>query len=181
MNIVHTMLGLTCLLCAGSVVFLITLSRMWHVVPSGKAMIKVGPKKSKMITEGGMFVLPLFHQIRYVDLTPFQVRAWIGDVALDDVPLTIEVVVTVQFVPGNALEALGQANPKFLDPIVEAKTRAAIRRWGGQDLLTSVSSFESDVSDELHFPFRDLKYKALDVSVTAQPVAVETIPEIPEG
>lgn len=102
------------------IALVVWLTSYYHRVPPNQVMVVYGRKKPRLITNGGVFVLPILEEYKKLDLTIITITKQKDEVyTVSGVPIMLDWVAQVQI--GNTDEALNTAARAFLD-----KTRGEI-------------------------------------------------------
>jgi flotillin len=105
------------------------ITRQYHRVPPSQVLVVYGRRKARLVTNGGVFVVPILETYKVLDLTIITIKQEGDEVfTVSGVPIKLDWVAQVQIDPEEA--SLRTAARAFLD-----KTRAEIR-----DIITETLS-----------------------------------------
>lgn len=96
------------------IALVVWLTSYYHRVPPNQVMVVYGRKKPRLITNGGVFVIPILEEHKRLDLTIITITKQKDEVyTVSGVPIMLDWVAQVQI--GNTDEALNTAARAFLD------------------------------------------------------------------
>lgn len=128
------------------VIALITLiTRQYHRVPPSEVMVVYGRQNARMITNGGVFVVPLLETYKKLDITIITIKQEKDEVYTErGVPIKLDWVAQVQIDPEET--ALRTAARAFLD-----KTREEVRQIIAETLSANFRAIVGQLSvEEIH-------------------------------
>ena len=130
-------------------VLLALITRQYHRVPPSEVMVVYGRKNARMISNGGVFVLPLLETFKKLNITIMTIKQEKDEVyTVSGVPIRLDWVAQVQIDPEEA--ALRTAARAFLD-----KTREEIRNILSETLSANFRAIVGQMSVEAIHRDRD--------------------------
>lgn len=135
----------------------ILITRQYHRVPPSEVMVVYGRKDARMITNGGVFVMPLVETYKKLDITIMTIKQEKDEVYTErGVPIKLDWVAQVQIDPEEA--ALRTAARAFLDKprdvvlgiiaeTLSANFRAIVGQLSVEEIHRDRDSFVQKVQD----------------------------------
>lgn len=123
--------------------------RQYHRVPPSQVMVVYGRREAKMISSGGVFILPVIETFKMLDITIMTIKQERDEVyTVSGVPIKLDWVAQVQTDPSEA--SLRTAARAFLD-----KSRAEIQQILSETLSANFRAIVGQMSVEAIHRDRD--------------------------
>lgn len=158
LSLISLLIGLGVVLVIG---LLIAASKLYVKTPSSRAFVRTGSGKAKVVLDGGAWVIPLLHEIRWVSLETMRIEVKrSGDGALitgDKLRADVSAEFYIRVEPTTqqilaASRSLGSrsVSEEDVDTLIAPKLISALRSVAAQKTLMELHEKRDDFADAVH-------------------------------